>query len=201
MFFSYHTVVLTLILRMKAVADAYYVLSDTTRRREYDALYASRSTSDRTNDPSSSTNFFANFASMFTSAAGASAGTGTGAAPAEGQHPNAEGVFADVFDDVSSQRLVLDITLLIYIYVVQLLRPEVEHHTPWWSWFGAVSGGGVGFIVGNVPGLMVGAFAGNRLGAIRDAKGKSVAAVFSELGGNQKAEVRHIFINWRCSCH
>ena len=41
----------------------------------------------------------------------------------------------------------------------------------------------------NVPGLMVGAFAGNRLGAIRDAKGKSVAAVFSELGGNQKAEV------------
>ena len=36
---------------------------------------------------------------------------------------------------------------------------------------------------------MVGAYAGNRLGAIRDAKGKSVAAVFSELGGNQKAEV------------
>ena len=35
-------------------------------------------------------------------------------------------------------------------------------------------------------------FAGNRLGAIRDAKGKSVAAVFSELGGNQKAEVCHI---------
>ena len=68
----------------------------------------------------------------------------------------------------------------------------MEHHTPWWSWFGAVSGGGVGFIVGNVPGLMVGAFAGNRLGAIRDAKGKSVAAVFSELGGNQKAEVCHI---------
>ncbi|KAG5221443.1 DnaJ-domain-containing protein [Salix suchowensis] len=38
------------------------------------------------------------------------------------------------------------------------------------------------------PGLMVGAFAGNRLGAIRDAKGKSVAAVFTQLGGDQKAE-------------
>jgi len=151
--------------KFQAVADAYYVLSDTTRRREYDALYASRSTSDRTNEPSSSANFFANFASMFSGAAGASAG----AAPTEGEQPNAEGVFADVFDD--------------------LLRPEVEHHTPWWSWFGAVSGGGVGFIIGNVPGLMVGAFAGNRLGAIRDAKGKSVAAVFSELGGNQKAEI------------
>ncbi len=41
-----------------------------------------------------------------------------------------------------------------------------------------------------MPGLVVGAYAGNRLGAIRDAKGKSVAAVFSELGGAQKAEVR-----------
>jgi hypothetical protein len=36
---------------------------------------------------------------------------------------------------------------------------------------------------------MLGAVAGNRLGAVRDAKGKSVAAVFSDLGGNQKAEV------------
>ena len=51
-------------------------------------------------------------------------------------------------------------------------------------------GAGLGFIVANVPGLMVGAYAGNRLGAIRDAKGKSVAAVFSQLGGDQKAQVR-----------
>lgn len=36
---------------------------------------------------------------------------------------------------------------------------------------------------------MLGAVAGNRLGAIRDAKGKSVAAVFNDLGGQQKAEV------------
>lgn len=41
----------------------------------------------------------------------------------------------------------------------------------------------------NVPGFVLGAFAGNRLGAVRDAKGKSVAAVFSELGATQKAEV------------
>lgn len=41
-----------------------------------------------------------------------------------------------------------------------------------------------------MPGLIMGAYAGNRLGAIRDAKGKSVAAVFTELGGAQKAEVR-----------
>jgi hypothetical protein len=50
----------------------------------------------------------------------------------------------------------------------------------------------MGFIVANLPGLMLGALAGNRLGAVRDAKGKSVAAVFSELGGEQKAEVSRI---------
>jgi hypothetical protein len=47
----------------------------------------------------------------------------------------------------------------------------------------------MGFIIANFPGLMLGAVAGNRLGAIRDAKGKSVAAVFNDLGGQQKAEV------------
>jgi hypothetical protein len=33
----------------------------------------------------------------------------------------------------------------------------------------------MGFIIANFPGLMLGAVAGNRVGAIRDAKGKSVA--------------------------
>lgn len=69
------------------------------------------------------------------------------------------------------------------------MRPEVQRHAPWWAWTGAVCGAGLGFIIANVPGLMVGAYTGNRLGAVRDAKGKSVAAVFSQLGGNQKAEV------------
>jgi hypothetical protein len=52
-----------------------------------------------------------------------------------------------------------------------------------------VCGAGMGFIIANFPGLMLGAVAGNRVGAIRDAKGKSVAAVFNDLGGQQKAEV------------
>ena len=46
-----------------------------------------------------------------------------------------------------------------------------------------------------MPGLVVGAYAGNRLGAIRDAKGKSVAAVFTELGTSQKVEVRGISVS------
>ena len=63
---------------------------------------------------------------------------------------------------------------------------------PWWTYIGAISGAGIGYIIANIPGLLVGAFAGNRLGAIRDAKGKSVAAVFSQLGGDQKAQVSDI---------
>ncbi|KAJ7446396.1 DnaJ domain-containing protein [Mycena galericulata] len=149
--------------RFQAVADAYYVLSDATRRREYDALYTTRARADRTEDPGSSNSFFSQFPNMF--------GGGGGAAPTPGagQQPDAEGVFTDVFEE--------------------LLRPEVERRAPWWAYFGALCGAGIGFIIANFPGLMLGAVAGNRLGAVRDAKGKSVAAVFNELGGNQKAEI------------
>ncbi|KAF9532066.1 DnaJ domain-containing protein [Crepidotus variabilis] len=143
--------------RFQAVADAYYVLSDSKRRKEYDLLYQTRS--DRSADPNTSSGFFSG---MF--GGSSSKGTATGTA-----QPNAEGVFADVFDD--------------------LLRPEVERRTPFWSWFGAICGAGIGFIIANFPGLMLGAVAGNRLGAVRDAKGKSVAAVFNDLGGQQKAEI------------
>ncbi|KAJ3571588.1 hypothetical protein NP233_g3661 [Leucocoprinus birnbaumii] len=146
--------------RFQAVADAYYVLSDPQRRKEYDTLYSTRS--DRTDNPNSTYDFFAQFANLFGGGAPQSAGEGDA-------QPNADGVFADVFEE--------------------LLRPEVERRVPIWGWVGAACGGGIGFIVANVPGLMLGAFAGNRLGAVRDAKGKSVAAVFSELSGNQRAEL------------
>ncbi|EKM60966.1 uncharacterized protein PHACADRAFT_156102 [Phanerochaete carnosa HHB-10118-sp] len=149
--------------KFQAVADAYYVLSDATRRKEYDALYSTRTHQEKADDPNASSNFFSQFASMF----GASTGAQPGATPPG--RPDADYVFADVFDE--------------------LLRPEVQRHAPWWSWTGAVCGAGLGFIVANVPGLMVGAYAGNRLGSIRDAKGKSVAAVFSQLGGDQKAQI------------
>ncbi|KAG6911857.1 hypothetical protein DXG01_000104 [Tephrocybe rancida] len=142
----------------QALADAYYVLSDPARRREYDSIYASRPPNDRTGDPNSSSSFFSKFSGIF-----------TGSGPQQNSQPNAENVFADVFDE--------------------LLRPEVDRHVPWWSYMGAVCGGGIGFIVANVPGFMLGAYAGNKLGAVRDAKGKSVAAVFNELGGSQKAEI------------
>ncbi|KAJ7103276.1 DnaJ domain-containing protein [Mycena belliarum] len=150
----------------QAVADAFYVLSDPARRKEYDALYTTRTRTERTDDPASSNSFFSQFSNMF---GGGSAGAAPAAGAGAGERPDAEGVFADVFEE--------------------LLRPEVERHAPWWSYLGAVTGAGLGFIIANFPGLMLGAVAGNRLGAVRDAKGKSVAAVFSDLGGNQKAEI------------
>ncbi|KAI0757137.1 DnaJ domain-containing protein [Daedaleopsis nitida] len=154
--------------KFQAVADAYYVLSDGTRRKEYDMLYSTRRPQERTAQPDASSNFFSTFTNMFGGKQGATgAESATGATGAD--RPDADHVFADVFEE--------------------LLRPEVDRHAPWWAWFGAICGAGIGFIIANIPGLMVGVYAGNRLGAIRDAKGKSVAAVFSQLGGSQKAEI------------
>lgn len=45
------------------------------------------------------------------------------------------------------------------------------------------------YIIANIPGALMGGYAGNRVGAIRDAKGKPVAVVFAQLNGNAKAEV------------
>lgn len=56
--------------------------------------------------------------------------------------------------------------------------PNGQANNRFWGMLGGASGGALGFIVANVPGLLAGAVAGNRLGAIRDAKGKSVYAVF-----------------------
>lgn len=47
----------------------------------------------------------------------------------------------------------------------------------------------MGFIVANFTGAIAGAVAGNRLGAIRDARGKSVYAVFQELPQADKARL------------
>ncbi|GAA5957458.1 hypothetical protein JCM3765_001149 [Sporobolomyces pararoseus] len=87
----------------------------------------------------------------------------------ENERPDAEHVFADTFED--------------------LLRPEVHRVVPLWTWTGAVAGAALGFIAGNIAGATIGGFAGSRLGKIRDAKGKAVYQVFTELGADQKAEI------------
>jgi hypothetical protein len=48
---------------------------------------------------------------------------------------------------------------------------------------------GYSFIIANFPGAIAGAVAGNRLGAVRDAKGKSVYSVFQEMPQSDKAKL------------
>ncbi|KAE8269364.1 hypothetical protein A4X09_0g2982 [Tilletia walkeri] len=131
--------------RFQALADAYYVLSDPSRRQEYDAVRRSHPSSSSSfgDSAQASANYFRSFFS----------GGAT-----HGEQPEAEGVFGGVFEE--------------------LLRPEVHR-----------VGAGLGFIMGNIPGAIGGAVLGNRLGAIRDAKGKSVAEVFVNLSSSQKAEI------------
>lgn len=83
------------------VADAYYILSDSTQRAQYDSLRSARDARERSTDPGSSANFFANFANMFAgTGTGSSTGAGAGAGVPPPQRPDAEGVFGDVFEDV-----------------------------------------------------------------------------------------------------
>ncbi|KAJ1819064.1 hypothetical protein IWW57_005623 [Coemansia sp. S610] len=84
-------------------------------------------------------------------------------------HSDADDVFGDVFED--------------------LLRSEVGPGTAWWSTLGMVSGAAMGFIVANVPGAVVGGYAGKKLGAVRDATGRPVYESFKELPHARKLQV------------
>ena len=67
---------------------------------------------------------------------------------------------------------------------------EAGHATGrFWSLVGGLSGAAMGFIVANFPGMVAGAVAGNRLGAVRDARGMSVYEVFRELPQGDKARL------------
>ncbi|RKP38743.1 DnaJ domain-containing protein, partial [Dimargaris cristalligena] len=138
------------------VADAYFVLSDRQRRKDYDRARSSRSQrSDwQRRHPAASHPFDSN----------SSSGSG-GLAGGDGE-ADAESTFYSVFED--------------------LLRPEVENPRSFWGPVGYAAGGVLGFIVANLPGAMVGAFAGGKLGTIRDRKGKAVYEVFNGLERTHK---------------
>ncbi|KAF4553935.1 DnaJ domain-containing protein 12 [Elsinoe fawcettii] len=163
--------------KFQQINDAYYTLSDPTRRRDYDSTRSNfgfgfgggRAPSEEPADeeiprPHASQGF-----------PWSAFGFG-GQAKTEGdaeQFSNQQ--FGSVFEEMLRDEGLA----------------EGEQATPtgrFWSLVGTVSGGAMGFIIANAPGAIAGAVAGNRLGAVRDSKGKSVYSVFQEL--DQPAKMR-----------
>ncbi|KAG6040024.1 hypothetical protein E4U41_001644 [Claviceps citrina] len=182
--------------KFQLVNDAYFTLSDTTRRREYDTqrkLFAPPpGTSSAQADPFADVDADADadqgasrpqqqpgggpFSwawNHFTGSGGQQAGAGAGAASRE-EAESAQ--FSDVFEEMMREEGLAE---------EGTNRPTGK----FWSMLGGVSGGALGFILANLPGLVAGAVAGNRLGAVRDAKGKSVYAVFQELPQDDRARL------------
>ena len=184
--------------KFQLVNDAYYTLSDSNRRREYDAQR--RMFGFTSSGPSSSTGSstyadpfddeFEEFDEEIPSATGGTAASGgfpswawnffTGQANSantqQARQENEQAQFGDVFEEMLREEGMA----------------EGDRATPtgkFWSIVGGLSGGAMGFIVANFPGMVAGAVAGNRLGAVRDAKGKSVYEVFQELPQADKARM------------
>ncbi|KAJ5217554.1 Heat shock protein DnaJ [Penicillium citrinum] len=142
--------------KFQEINDAYYTLSDPTRRREYDSARAYATAEEEVDDevPGGSTPGGFPWSSF-----------GFG-----GQDERDSNQFGSVFEEMMREE--------------GMAEDENGRSRPtskFWAVVGGVSGGALGFIVGNFPGALAGAVAGNRLGAIRDAKGKAVYEVFLDL--------------------
>ncbi|XP_044724828.1 dnaJ domain-containing protein [Hirsutella rhossiliensis] len=170
--------------KFQLVNDAYYTLSDARRRSSADPFgeadgEAEGGGQEEPHKAGSAGQSAYSWAwNFFTKKAGAGGDGGGGGGGGDGadrqQTENAQ--FGDVFEEMMrEQGMAEDGTN----------RPTKK----FWSLLGGVSGGALGFIVANVPGMVAGAVAGNRLGAVRDAKGKSVFAVFQELPQDDRARL------------
>ncbi|KAI9724400.1 MAG: hypothetical protein M1812_000468 [Candelaria pacifica] len=161
--------------KFQQINDAYYTLSDPSRRRDYDSArsfhgFGSGSSSSEPADeeiPHQEQQQSGGFPwSAF----------GFGSKPQAEQERTSSEQFGGVFEEMLREEGLAE---------GQDARPTSKFY----SYVGGLSGGAMGFIMANFPGAIAGAVAGNRLGAIRDARGKSVYSVFQELPQGDKAKL------------
>jgi curved DNA-binding protein CbpA len=167
--------------RFQQINDAYYTLSDPTRRRDYDAARTYNSWTGTTATPESE-DFDDEVPPPNAGGAGGGFGSfpwsafGFGSAPA-GNTEESHNKFSEggMFEEMLREE--------------GMANQDASPTGKFWSLVGGLSGGAMGFIVANFPGMVAGAVAGNRLGSVRDAKGKSVYEVFRELPQADKAKL------------
>jgi len=164
--------------KFQQINDAYYTLSDATRRRDYDSARQYHGFASGT---AASSDFDEEEEEEVPRPSGgfpwSSFGFGGGAQPNEQEHNRfSQEQFGGVFEEMLREEGMAD-------------GERASPTGKFWSVVGGLSGGAMGFIVANFPGAVAGAVAGNRLGAVRDARGKSVYAVFNELPQADKARL------------
>jgi DnaJ-class molecular chaperone len=171
--------------RFQTINDAYYTLSDPTRRRDYDAARTYNSWTGTTATPESDDPGEEEIPRQSGGGGGGAFGGfpwsafGFGSAPAgnteESHNRFSEEQFGGIFEEMLREE--------------GMANQDASPTGKFWSLVGGLSGGAMGFIVANFPGMVAGAVAGNRLGSVRDAKGKSVYEVFRELPQGDKAKL------------
>ncbi|KAI4160504.1 MAG: hypothetical protein L6R39_000210 [Caloplaca ligustica] len=162
--------------KFQQINDAYYTLSDPSRRRDYDSARSYHGFP----DPSAGDSDPEEEEIPRPDASGGGgfpwSSFGFGAKNAHEEEKFSNEQFGSVFEEMLRDEGLAE-------------GQEAKPTGKFWSLLGGLSGGAMGFIVANFPGALAGAVAGNRLGAVRDARGKSVYSVFQELPQGDKAKL------------
>lgn len=164
--------------KFQAINDAYYTLSEKTRRKEYDqarqfhTASGGRTYTDEDDEDVDEEVPRASGAGGFPW----SWFTGQGHASTEQADDFSQAQFQQPFEEMMD--------------AAGLSEGSARQPTKrFWGITGAMAGGTLGFIVGNLVGAAAGAAAGHQLGQIRDKSGKSVYEVYQGLDQNSKARV------------
>ncbi|KAK5101454.1 hypothetical protein LTR70_000818 [Exophiala xenobiotica] len=161
--------------KFQRINDAYYTLSDPSRRRDYDASRQfhsgpSATFEDEEEIPQSKPGAFP-WSNFF----------GGGQSNTQEDKFSKE-QFGSVFEEMMRDADLAE-------EEGEGANRQTKPNGRFWAIVGAASGFGLGVIIGNITGGIAGAAAGAKLGGIRDKKGKSVYSVYQELPQGDKARL------------